>query len=91
MHPQTTTINCPVQPVEFSKIGKRKSVTEFDGGHMASNVEALALREVEERCQILDRASVVAMKYGWGISIGCAARIQKHEQVTSNLPTAPIQ
>ncbi len=57
MHSQTTTTttNCPIQPVEFSRIGKRKIIAEFDGGRMSSNAGALALREVEERCQVLDR------------------------------------
>ena len=55
LHPQTTATNRPVQPVEFSKIGKRKIDAEFDGGRMSSNAGALALREVEEKCQILDR------------------------------------
>ncbi len=55
MHPQTTATSCPVQPVEFSKIGKRKIIAEFDGGRMSSSAGALALREVEERCQILGR------------------------------------
>ncbi len=55
MYPQSTTTNCLAQPVEFSKIGKRKIVAEFNGGHMSSNAGALALREVEERCQLLGR------------------------------------
>ena len=55
MHLQTSTTNCPVPPVEFSKIGKRKIIAEFDGGRMSSNAGALALREVEERCQLLNR------------------------------------
>ena len=55
MHPQTTATDCPVQPVELSKIGKRKITAECDGGRMSSNAGALALREVEAKCQILDR------------------------------------
>ena len=41
--------------MEFPKIGKQKIGAEFDGGRMSSNAGALALCEVEERCQILDR------------------------------------
>ena len=43
MHPQTTTTNCPVQPVEFAKIGKRKIIAEIDGGRLSSNAGALVL------------------------------------------------
>ncbi len=63
MDPQPTTANCPVQPVEFSKIGKRKIIAEFDGGRMSSYAGALALREVEERCQILDRIAAYFTDY----------------------------
>ena len=55
MHPQTSTTNCPVQPVEFSEIGTRKIIAEFNGGRMSSHAGALALREVDERCEILER------------------------------------
>ena len=54
MYPHTTA-NRPAQPVEFTKIGKREIIAEFDGGLMSSNAGTFALREVEEKCQILDR------------------------------------
>ena len=53
IHPQTTTTNCPVQPVEFSKIGKRKIITELDGGRMSFNAGALALRESDSNALML--------------------------------------
>ena len=43
------------ESLQFSNLGRRKVVAEFDGGRMSSNAGALFLREVNARCGLIAR------------------------------------
>ena len=43
------------ESLQFSNLGRRKVVAEFDGGRMTSDAGAMLLREVNARCGLIER------------------------------------
>ena len=55
--------HCQSKPLQFTKLGRRKVVAEFDGGRMSSDGGALLLREVDERCDLTGRVAACFTDY----------------------------
>ena len=46
---------CITEQMEFQQLGRRRVIGRFDGGRISSDAGGLLLREVESRCQIVER------------------------------------